>query len=87
MNDTRSRYENNSYYRPALWGPSSFNASAGMATPKTLARFIRANMPWKHGGELTAQEAWDLAVFIDMQCRGSDLVICFKLLETTKNKV
>ena len=59
------RYESGTYYRPALWGDHSFNTSAGMAKPATLAAFIRANMPLGSGGELTPQEAWDLAAFID----------------------
>ncbi|NQZ11627.1 MAG: c-type cytochrome [Algicola sp.] len=57
------------YYRPALWGANSFNACAGMAKTSKLAPFIKANMPFEFGGAITNQEAWDLATFIDAQCR------------------
>lgn len=67
--DGQGRYQDGVYYRPALWGPRSFNASAGMGTTSVLAAFIQANMPFGSGGELTAQEAWDLATFIEGQCR------------------
>ena len=65
----QGRYENDTYYRPALWGPNSFNDCAGMARPNNLAAFVKANMPLGSGGVLTDQEAWDLATFIDSQCR------------------
>ena len=67
--DGQGRYESHTYYRPALWGPRSFNASAGMAKTATLAQFIHANMPFQSGGELTDEEAWNLATFIDSQSR------------------
>ncbi len=67
--DGQGRYDSNTYYRPALWGPSSFDAYAGMAKPKTLAKFVHANMPLGSGGELTEQEAWDIAGYIDQQWR------------------
>ncbi|MCJ8269223.1 MAG: c-type cytochrome, partial [Psychrosphaera sp.] len=57
------------YYRPALWGANSFNACAGMAKTSKLAPFIKANMPFEFGGAITNQEAWNLATFIDAQCR------------------
>jgi len=63
------RYASGTYYRPALWGPHSFDAKAGMATPATFAAFVHANMPYGSGGALTEQEAWDLAGFVDQQCR------------------
>ena len=63
------RYESGAYYRPALWGKDSFDADAGMADPGTFAAFIRANMPLGSGGELTEQEAWDIAGFVTSQCR------------------
>lgn len=63
------RYQSGTYYRPALWGPHSFDADAGMNDPGTFAAFIRANMPLDSGGELTEQEAWDIAGFVTSQCR------------------
>ncbi|HTK95180.1 MAG TPA: c-type cytochrome [Terriglobales bacterium] len=67
--DGEGRYASGTYYRPALWGPDSFDANAGMADPMLLAPFLHANMPLGSGGELTEQEAWDIAGFIDAQCR------------------
>jgi len=63
------RYANNTYFRPALWGQNSYNVSAGMAKPEMLARFLRWNMPYTSGGLLTAQEAQDIACYIDSHVR------------------
>jgi cytochrome c len=65
----QGRYGGDRYYRPALWGPHSFNRLAGLSDPTKLAPFLRANMPHRFGGALTDQEAWDLAAFIDRQER------------------
>jgi cytochrome c len=68
--DGQGRYEHNTYYRPALWGPHSFNASAGMfATPKDLAAFVRWNMPLMAGGELSDREAWDVEAYLHTKPR------------------
>jgi cytochrome c len=68
--DGQGRYESNTYYRPALWGPHSFNQAAGMfSTTKDLAAFVRWNMPLMAGGELTDQEAWNLEAFIHTKPR------------------
>jgi cytochrome c len=66
----QGRYGSNTYYRPAVWGPDSYNAAAGMGTKlEDLAAFIHANMPYGNGGALVPQEAWDVAYFIDQQQR------------------
>lgn len=57
---------------PPLWGPHSFNWGAGMASIKTAARFIHANMPFGRGGSLSTQQAWDVAAFVDSQVRPQD---------------
>jgi cytochrome c len=63
------RYEYG-YYRPALWGDHSFNKAAGMFTdPAYLAAFARWNMPLMAGGELSDQEAWDVATYVGSQPR------------------
>jgi cytochrome c len=68
--DGQGRYEYNTYYRPALWGPHSFNQSAGMfAQPQDLAQFVRWNMPLGSGGELTDAEAWDIEAYIHTKWR------------------
>jgi cytochrome c len=67
--DGQGRYEKG-YYRPALWGPHSFNKKAGMFTdPAMLAQFVSWNMPLGAGGLLTDQEAWDVTAFIEAQGR------------------
>jgi cytochrome c len=64
--DGQGRYNNGIYYRPALWGPQSFNHNAGMfSDPMLLVQFVSWNMPYGAGGLVTDQEAWDLEVFID----------------------
>ncbi len=60
------------YQFPPLWGPDSYNDGAGMARPITTASFVHANMP--KGTEydhpvLSAQDAFDVAVFVDGQKR------------------
>ena len=67
--DGEGRYDDNTYFRPALWGPKSFNTSAGMDTTTDLASFAYGNMPLHSGGELSPQEARDLACFIDSKPR------------------
>jgi len=63
--DGHGRFENNTYFRPALWGPDSFNNNAGLAKTLKMAEFLKANMPLKAGGMLTTQEAWDIATFVN----------------------
>jgi len=66
----QGRYLSHTYYRPALWGPDSYNADSGMGSNlQYLAAFIHANMPYGNGGALTVQEAWDVACFVDAQTR------------------
>jgi cytochrome c len=68
--DGQGRYLSNTYYRPALWGPNSFNDQAGLGSKLIdLAGFVHANMPYGNGGALTVEEAWDVACFIDAQTR------------------
>ncbi len=68
--DGQGRYENNTYFRPALWGPHSFNQAAGMfSDPAFLAAFLRWNMPLMAGGLLTDREAWDVEAFLHSKPR------------------
>ncbi len=60
------------YQFPPLWGPESYNDGAGMARPISAATFIRANMPFGTDYTrplLSAQDAFDVAVYIDSQQR------------------
>ncbi|MCM3684005.1 c-type cytochrome [Mesobacillus subterraneus] len=59
---------------PALWGDNSFNNGAGMARSGTMAGYIKRNMPpvemgGLNKGEITEQQAADLAAFILSQPR------------------
>lgn len=57
---------------PPLWGPHSFNWGAGMHRVNTAAAFVHANMPFGAPGSLTAQQAWDVAAWLDSQPRPQD---------------
>ena len=57
---------------PPLWGAHSFNWGAGMHRVDKAAAFIKANMPYGAGGSLSAQDAWDVAAFVDAHPRPED---------------
>jgi cytochrome c/ABC-type molybdate transport system substrate-binding protein len=63
---------NGVYKFPPLWGPHSFNFGAGMAKLKMASAFIKANMPLNKPGSLTAQQAWDVAAYVDSHKRPPD---------------
>jgi thiosulfate dehydrogenase len=48
---------------PALWGDASFNIGAGMARLRTMAAFVRHNMPYGNA-TLTDQQAFDVAAYV-----------------------
>jgi thiosulfate dehydrogenase len=54
---------------PALWGPHSYSIGASMARVERAASFISRNMPQSAPGTLTAQQAFDVAGFINAQPR------------------
>lgn len=57
---------------PPLWGTKSYNVSAGIFRISSLAAFIKYNMPYitnEIGPQLTDEEAWDLAAFVNSQPR------------------
>jgi thiosulfate dehydrogenase len=54
---------------PPVWGDSSYNIGAGMARIRTLAAFLRHNMPYDLPGSLTDQQAYDLAAYVNAQPR------------------
>ena len=56
---------------PPLWGPRSYNWGAGMHQIDKAARFIKAAMPLGKP-DLTAQQAWDVALYINSQERPQD---------------
>jgi thiosulfate dehydrogenase len=50
---------------PPLWGPRSYSIGASMSRIGRAAAFIFHNMPQTAPGTLTAQEAFDLAAYIN----------------------
>lgn len=56
---------------PPLWGEGSYNWGAGMHRINTAAAFIKAAMPLGNP-ELTDQQAWDVALFINSHERPQD---------------
>lgn len=54
---------------PPLWGPRSYNIGAGMARINTAASFIHAVMPLDRAQQLTPQQAFDVATYINTRPR------------------
>jgi thiosulfate dehydrogenase len=54
---------------PPLWGPRSYNVGAGMANIITAASFIHALMPIDRAQQLTEQQAFDVATYINTRPR------------------
>lgn len=60
------------YTNPPLWGKHSYNDGAGMYRLTNLAGFVKNNMPYGatyQNPQLTDEEAWNVAAFIDSQPR------------------
>ncbi|MGS0826148.1 c-type cytochrome [Shewanella sp. 0m-8] len=60
------------YSLPPIWGPQSFNWGAGMHRVNTAAYFIYENMPFGKSIQLTNQQAWDVAAYINSHERPQD---------------
>lgn len=54
---------------PPLWGPRSYNRGAGMARINTAASFIHQVMPFDSAGRLSAQQAFDVATYVNTRPR------------------
>lgn len=64
--------DNTEYTYPPLWGKYSFNTGAGLFRLSRLAGYVRMNMPYGptfESMQLTDEEAWDVAAFINTQPR------------------
>ena len=64
--------DKNSYVNPPLWGNESFNDGAGMYRLINMAGYVKNNMPYGAtylNPQLTDEEAWDVAAFINSQPR------------------
>ncbi len=55
------------YTYPPLWGSGSYNVGASIYRLSKFAGYIRRNMPYKaeKTGQLTAEQAWDVAAFVN----------------------
>lgn len=53
---------------PAVWGPQAFSDGAALATPAKLTAYLTTAMA-AYAGSLSAEQARDLAAFIDTQPR------------------
>jgi thiosulfate dehydrogenase len=71
-------------YIPPLWGKDSFNWGAGMHRVNTAANFIYENMPIAKGEQLSYQQAWDVATFMNSHERPQDPRFKGDLSETAK---
>lgn len=72
-NGAGQRSSDSAEYRyPPLWGPHSYNTGAGMYRIATFAAYAKNNMPfgttYEHP-QLTDQQAWDVAAFVNSQPR------------------
>ncbi len=57
---------------PALWGNQSYNDGAGLYRLSNFAKFVKYNMPQGttfENPQLTDEEAWDVAAFVNTQKR------------------
>ncbi len=54
---------------PPLWGPASYSIGASMARVSRAARFIQEAMPADRPGTLAAQDAADIAAYVDSHAR------------------
>lgn len=57
---------------PPLWGKDSFNWGAGMHRINTAAFFIYENMPLGKSIQISKQQAWDVAAFMNSHERPQD---------------
>jgi thiosulfate dehydrogenase len=66
-------HDSSFYLYPPLWGPNSFNVSAGLYRISRFASFVKNNMPFglasHNTPQLTDEEAWDVAAFVVSQPR------------------
>jgi thiosulfate dehydrogenase len=75
---------------PPLWGPESYNWGAGMHKVDVAAGYIQYNMPLgladpvQGKGDLSDQEAWDVAAFMNAHPRPQDPRYTGSLEETAE---
>jgi thiosulfate dehydrogenase len=54
---------------PALWGPNGYSRGAAFYNSQNLAGFVRKHMPFGKPDTLTAQQALDIAAYVNDQAR------------------
>lgn len=54
---------------PPLWGKNSYNNGAGMSRLSVFAAFAHKLMPFDKPGSLTAQQAYDVAAYVNSRPR------------------
>jgi thiosulfate dehydrogenase len=62
------------YTYPPLWGGHSYNTGAGLYRLSRFAGYVRSNMPFgatADNPQLTEEEAWDVAAYVNSQPRPS----------------
>jgi thiosulfate dehydrogenase len=62
------------YMYPPLWGNNSYNTGAGLFRISRLAGYVKDNMPFGASHletQVTDEEAWDVAAFVNSQPRPS----------------
>ncbi len=62
------------YTYPPLWGEHAYNDKAGLYRLSNFAKFVKSNMPFgavHENPQLTDEEAWDVAAFVNSQSRPS----------------
>jgi thiosulfate dehydrogenase len=71
---------------PPLWGKDSYNWGAGMHRINTAAGYIQHAMPLGRPESLSAQEAWDVAAYINLHERPQDPRLINGDIEQTRKK-
>ena len=62
--------DSSGYLYPPLWGPHSYNVSAGLYRLTRFAGYVKNTMPFgssHKNPQLTDEEAWDVAAFVNSQ--------------------
>lgn len=69
--------DSSGYIYPPLWGENSYTSAAGLFRLSRFAGFVKNNMPSGeveyHNPQLSDEEAWDVAAFVNSQPRPSKI--------------
>ncbi len=71
----QKKLDETGYEYPPLWGDHSYNTAAGLYRLSRFAGYVKNNMPFGeveyHNPQLSNEEAWDVAAFVNSQPRPS----------------